>query len=222
MIEELLPACVSSAERREDPAGAVLFAEERALLGNAVEKRRNEFTTARVCAREALGALGFPPVAILTGERGEPLWPEGALGSITHCRGYRAAAVAHTSDMLALGIDAEPHDPLPDGLIGDIARPEELPRLRRLRADAPQVHWDRLLFSAKESVYKAWFPLARRWLGFEDALLDFDSSGGVAGTFEAQLLVDGPSVQGSPLTAFSGRWRVREGLVLTAIAWPTA
>ncbi len=215
MIEQLLPACVACAERREDPADAVLFAEEQALLGNSVEKRRSEFTTARMCAREALQALGFPPVAILAGERGEPLWPAQALGSITHCHAYRAAAVARSSEVLTLGIDAEPHAPLPHGLIGDIARPEEVPRLRRLRADAPEVHWDRLLFSAKESVYKAWFPLARRWLGFEDAVLDFDPA---AGTFQARLLVDGPRVQGAPLTAFSGTWTVREGLVLTAIA----
>lgn len=222
MIEELLPACVASAERREDPAGAILFAEEQALLANSVDKRRNEFTTARLCAREALQALGFPPVAILTGERGEPLWPAQALGSITHCQGYRAAAAARASDMLTLGIDAEPHAPLPDGLIGDIARPEELPHLLRLRVDAPEVRWDRLLFSAKESVYKAWFPLARRWLGFEDAILDFDRAAEAAGTFRARLLVDGPPVQGSPLTAFSGSWMVREGLVLTAIALPKA
>ena len=218
MIEEMLPACVASAERREDPTDAVLFAEERALLANSVEKRRNEFTTARVCAREALQALGFPPVAILTGERGEPLWPAQALGSITHCQGYRAAAVARTGEVLTLGIDAEPHAPLPEGLIDDIARPEELPHLRRLQADTPEVHWDRLLFSAKESVYKAWFPLARRWLGFEDAILDFNQAGEAAGTFRARLLVDGPLVRGNPLRAFSGRWAVREGLVLTAIA----
>jgi 4'-phosphopantetheinyl transferase EntD len=214
MIEELLPAWVACAERREDPVDAVLFAEEQALLGNAVEKRRNEFTTARMCAREALQALGFPPVAILTGERGEPLWPAQALGSITHCQAYRAAAVARSSQVLTLGIDAEPHSALPDGLIGDIARPEELPHLRRLQADAPEIHWDRLLFSAKESVYKAWFPLARRWLGFEDAVLDFNKE---AGTFQARLLVDGPRVRGEALTAFSGKWTVREGLVLTAI-----
>jgi len=218
MIEELLPASVACAERREDPPGAVLFAEERTLLANSVEKRRNEFTTARMCAREALGVLGFPPVAILTGERGEPLWPAQALGSITHCQAYRAAAVARTSEVLTLGIDAEPHAPLPDGLIGDIARPEELPHLRQLQADTPEVHWDRLLFSAKESVYKAWFPLARRWLGFEDAVLDINPLAEAAGVFRAKLLVDGPSVKGSPLTAFSGRWMVREGLVLTAIA----
>jgi 4'-phosphopantetheinyl transferase EntD len=213
VIEEILPACVATAERRHDPLDAILYPEEEILVARAVEKRRREFTTARLCAREALQALGFPACPIPTGERGEPLWPAGALGSITHCAAYRAAAVARSSDILTLGIDAEPNAPLPDGLVGDIARPEELPLLRGLRADTPEVHWDRLLFSAKESIYKAWFPLARRWLGFEDAEVRLDP----AGVFEARLLVGGPQLPDGPLQAFSGRWMAREGILLTGV-----
>jgi 4'-phosphopantetheinyl transferase EntD len=215
MIEEILPAHVVAVERRDDPADVRLFPEEEAVVVRAVEKRRREFTTARMCARVALEKLGFPPMAIPTGERGEPLWPEGALGSITHCDGYRASAVARSREIVTLGIDAERNAALPDGLLGDIARPEELPSLRRLQAGHPGVHWDRLLFSAKESVYKAWFPLARRWLGFEDASLAFDPG---ACTFVAELLVDGPEMADGPLRSFSGRWMVRDGIVLTAIA----
>jgi 4'-phosphopantetheinyl transferase EntD len=76
------------------------------------------------------------------------------------------------------------------------------------------VHWDRLLFSCKESVYKAWFPLARRWLGFDGAALRVDP---VARTFTADLLVPGPVVDGAVLRGFSGRWLARGGLLLTAI-----
>jgi 4'-phosphopantetheinyl transferase EntD len=215
VIEEILPACVAAVEAWHDCADAELFPEEEALLGRAVEKRRREFTTARMCARAALGRLGQPPASILTGERGEPLWPVGVVGSITHCDGYRACAVARLGEILTIGIDAEPNAALPDGLLGDIARPEELPSLRRLGAEHPHVHWDRLLFSAKESVYKAWFPLAKRWLGFEDATLTLDPS---AGTFTARLLVEGPLLSRGPLHGFSGRWTVDEGIVATAIA----
>ena len=215
MIEQILPTCVAAVEKRTDPADAVLFAEEEILVAKAVEKRRREFTTARTCAREALQALGMPAVAIPTGERGEPLWPAQTLGSITHCDSYRAAAVARSSEVLTLGIDAEPNAPLPHGLVDDIARPEELPTLDRLQAELPGVHWDRLLFSAKESVYKAWFPLARRWLGFEDALVALDPH---AGTFQARLLVAGPQLARGPLRSFTGRWMARDGLLLTAIA----
>jgi 4'-phosphopantetheinyl transferase EntD len=215
VIEEILPACVAVVESRHDPPDVSLFPEEQAIVAKAVEKRRHEFTTARACARAALATLGFPAVPILTGERGEPIWPAGSLGSITHCEAYRAAAVAHSSEILTLGIDAEPNAPLPDGLLEDIARPEERPLLRGLASDLPNVHWDRLLFSAKESVYKAWFPLAKRWLGFEDAILQLDS---VAGTFEARLLVAGPQLKDGQLSALSGRWIVRDGIILTSVA----
>lgn len=239
MIEELLPACVVAVEARKDHVDAELFPEEEALVARAVDKRRREFTTARMCAHTALRELGFAAVSIPMGKRGEPLWPAGVVGSITHCDGYRACAVARSSEVLSIGIDAEPNAPLPDGLLGDIARPEELPGLQRLGAELPDIHWDRLLFSAKESVYKAWFPLAKRWLGFEDAVLEIDPN---AGTFVARLLAPGPLISGSlspastqspgksrrmpggllleagRLLGFTGRWTVKEGVVLTAIS----
>jgi 4'-phosphopantetheinyl transferase EntD len=215
MIERILPPAVVAVEAREDALDARLFPEEQLVVGMAVEKRRREFTTARACARAALEKLGVPAVPIPTGERGEPLWPAGVVGSITHCDGYRACAVARSSQIVTLGIDAEPNAPLPEGLLGDIARSEELPALGLLAREQPRVHWDRLLFSAKESIYKAWFPLAKRWLGFDDAVVRIDRA---AGTFSARLLVPGPRLGGRPLSDFSGSWIVSDGIVMTAIA----
>jgi 4'-phosphopantetheinyl transferase EntD len=215
VIEELLPKAVAVAEAFGDGDDAELLPAEVEIVSRAVEKRRAEFTTGRACARRALGQLGFPPGPILAGERGEPLWPAGAIGSITHCDGYRAAAAAPAGEVMALGIDAEPNLPLPDGLLGDIARPEERPGLAELARSNPSVHWDRLLFSAKESVYKAWFPLAGRWLGFEDATLTIDRRGEA---FSARLLVPGPEADGTRIEGFEGRWLVRDGIVVTAIA----
>jgi 4'-phosphopantetheinyl transferase EntD len=217
MIAAILPESVVAVETREDRGEGDLLPAEAEVVGRAVEKRRREFATGRACARDALERLGFPPGPIPAGEKGEPIWPTGVAGSITHCDGYRACAVARHTEVLALGIDAEPHAPLPDGLLPDIARPEERPLLVELARARPDVHWDRLLFSAKESVYKAWFPLAERWLGFEDASLEIDPG---AGSFSARLLVEGPIVGAEPLRGFEGRWLVREGLVLTAIAVP--
>jgi 4'-phosphopantetheinyl transferase EntD len=219
MIADILPDAVVAVEAWSDPADVVLFAEEEAVLGQAVEKRRLEFTTARACARRALAGLGLPPLPIPSGARGEPCWPAGIVGSITHCHGYRACAVARASELLTLGIDAEPNDALPEGVLGAIARAEELPQLRALARTAPAVHWDRLLFSAKESVYKAWFPLARRSLGFEDAVLTLDAR---RGEFSARLLVPGPLSAGGRLETLPGRWLARDGLVLTAIALSAA
>jgi len=190
---------------------------EEALVERAVERRRREFATGRACARAALEQLGRRPEAILAGERGEPLWPEGVVGSITHCEGYRGAALARSTDLVAIGIDAEPHAPLPRGVIGRVAGPEERPALAALVGAEPAIHWDRLLFSAKESAYKAWFPLARRRLGLAEMAIEFDPSGGA---FEARLPVNGPPVGGRRIDRFDGRWLVRDGLICTAIAVP--
>ena len=112
-------------------------------------------------------------------------------------------------------LDAERHEPLPSGLLDDIARPEEMGWLGDFSRRTPAVHWDRLLFSAKEAVYKAWFPLAGRWLGFEDAVLTVDARNL---TFSARLLVPGPVAVGRCVSGFDGRWLLCEGLVLSAIA----
>lgn len=217
MIEVLLPAEAAAEEAFSDPPGAALFPEEEAVIATAVDKRRREFTTARACARAALARLGLPPVPIVPGLRGAPQWPDGVVGSITHCAGYRACAVARDRDLLTIGLDAEPHDKLPDGLLGSVSSQEERERLIALAAAVPGTHWDRMLFSAKETVFKAWFPLTRRWLGFEDASVTIDPG---RGTFTARLLVDGPHVNDLPLTGFTGRWLVDRGLIITAIAVP--
>ena len=81
----------------------------------------------------------------------------------------------------------------------------------------PGICWDRLLFSAKESVYKTWFPLARCWLDFESADVVIDPRGG---TFTVRLLVPGPLLDGSPLNLLRGRWLTDHGLLVTATAVP--
>jgi len=214
MISSAVPSVVAADELFTDPPDIVLFEVEEAVVANAVDKRRREFATVRHCARRALGALGHPPQALVPGERGAPQWPAGVVGSMTHCVGYRAAAVARTADVHTIGIDAELHAPLPEGILEMISRPEETARLAAHRSADGSVCWDRLLFSCKESVYKAWYPLTRRWLGFEHASVTVDP---VDQTFSAHLLVPGPSVAGQPLQTFAGRWLIRDGLVLTAI-----
>jgi 4'-phosphopantetheinyl transferase EntD len=215
VISHILPPSVMVEEMFSDPDGVKLFPEEEAVIAKAVAKRRKEFATVRACARTALARIGVGPVPIVPGERGAPRWPSGVVGSITHCEGYRACAVARDSDIVTIGLDAEPHDRLPDGVLGAVTSAAERARLAELTAAEPGLYWDRMLFSAKESVYKAWFPLTRRWLGFEDAAVDFDPA---SRTFTARLLVQGPVVNGRPLTVFDGGWRVSNGLIVTAIA----
>ena len=211
-----MPAGVASHDTFTDAPESTMFPEEAERVSKAVDTRRREFATVRHCARQAFAELGIPPAPLLNGERGAPQWPAGVVGSMTHCAGYRAAVVARDSQIHTLGIDAEPHGPLPEGVLGVISREEERPRLDALTAADSSVHWDRMLFCAKETVYKAWYPLTQRWLGFEEASITLDP----AGTFTAKLLVPGPVVAGRQLDGFSGRWLVGDGLVVTAIAIP--
>ena len=219
MIEEILPPSVVVAEAFDDAEDAVLFPEEEAAVSAAVNKRRQEFTTARICARKALAELGLPAAAIVPGERGQPQWPPGIVGSMTHCCGYRAAALARTTEVVTIGLDAEPDGALPDGVLDVVAAAGEQASLAQLGAASTRVSFDRLLFSAKESVYKAWFPLTGQWLGFKDVEVTISPADG---RFTVALLVPGPVVNGSKLTSFAGRWLARNGLVVTAIAVPVA
>ncbi|MEX0167542.1 4'-phosphopantetheinyl transferase family protein [Streptomyces sp. LMG1-1-1.1] len=221
MIAAVLPEGVVGVTSFEELAPATsgpdrLFPDESAAIVHASAGRRAEFTTVRLCARRALAALGLPPAPLVPGKRGLVTWPGGVSGSMTHCAGFRAAAVARTEVTASLGIDAEPNLPLPPGVLASVSRPREAVALSGLARRRPDVHGDRLLFSAKESVFKAWYPLTGRELEFEEAEVEFDP----AGTFSARLLVPGPEVAGRRHDTFSGRWTVGRGFVLTSVTLP--
>ena len=219
MIEKLLPPVAVGVEAFADVPGEPVFPGEEDLVATAVAGRRREFVTARRCAREALERLGYRPAPIRPGPGRAPQWPPGAIGSITHCAGYRAAAVARRSGLAAIGIDAEPHEPLPDGVAATVVGPAEVAVLAGLSRTDPAVRWDRLLFSAKESIYKAWYPLCGRWLGFDDVRLEIDPAGR---TFTGHVLVDGARLDGEPpLTELHGRYLVARDLVLTSVTVAT-
>jgi enterobactin synthetase component D / holo-[acyl-carrier protein] synthase len=209
VIADILPPVVVAAESTgpapERACGRGLFPAERALVRTAGPRRRAEFSAGRACARVALAGLGLSAVPVLMGRAGEPRWPAGVTGSITHCAGYRACAVARTADVAALGVDAEPDAGLPAGLLDSVADGAERAWIARQTAAGSAVCWDRLLFSAKEAVGKLWYPLTGHWLGFGQLAVFPDP----AGTFDAQ-------VAGSRLT---GRWLARDGLIVTAVTW---
>lgn len=144
---------------------------EEQALGEAISpKRRQDFTLGRAASRRALEGIGFPVVSpVLRGEHREPLWPVGIVGSISHSGGYGVAAVAWQQDIPAIGVDIQQieEDRYTDELIARFADPDEFdwvrsdPRLRTERAVK--------LFSAKESVFKALYPLGRVWFAFDVA-----------------------------------------------------
>ncbi|WP_435184119.1 4'-phosphopantetheinyl transferase family protein [Streptomyces sp. AA1529] len=220
LLRALLPASVATAEAFADLPGAPadhLHPREAQVVDHAVPRRQREFATVRHCARRAAGSLGVRPVPLLPDRRGAPQWPAGVVGAMTHCEGYRAAAVARSREVVGVGIDAEPNEPCPAGVLDLISLEREREWVAAHARAAPGVRWDRLLFSAKESVFKVWYPLTRRELDFEEAHIEI---GRDDGTFTARLLVPGPTVGGRRLDGFTGRWLCRENLLITAITLP--
>jgi len=216
VIETLLPTCVAAVEAWGDVTDAPLFPEEEFVIRAALAARRAEFTTARACARRALRQLGVPDQAIPAGAAGEPCWPTGCLGSITHCHGYRASAVARLEDITALGIDAEPDLPLPRGVLARIALPVELRRVNEQWDGFSTSNWDRLLFCAKEAALKAWFPLTGRRLAFKRISVTVDAL-----THRLTALPMDPQVPPrSAPPALSGAWLAARGLITAAFTLP--
>ncbi len=206
MIETVVPACVAAVETSADAPESELYAAEREHVATASPARRAEFAAVRHCARRAMAELGVPPTPLLPGDGGAPVWPAGVVGSMTHCAGYRAAAVARSAQVSMLGIDAEPHATLPAGVLDRAASPAEHEHLAELLAARDDICWDRLLFAVKESVYKACFPRGGERLGFADACVRFDPD---VGTFAARV---------SGARALTGRFALREGLVLAGVS----
>lgn len=211
-LAALLPSGAVVVSATEDVAGA-LRPGEGDSLARAVPSRVAEFTTGRSCAHHALELMGVPTATIGRGGRGEPLWPGGVVGSITHCEGLRAAAVARAGDVAGLGIDAEPHLPLPEDVVDLMLTRPERHRLVELHRTAPDVAWTRVVFSLKEAVYKLWYPLRHEWLGFEEV----DTVVQPDGTF-AVALPRPLSVGGEQMMTVRGRWALTGGFVLTAAA----
>jgi 4'-phosphopantetheinyl transferase EntD len=215
-LRAILPSGVVAVElEAPDRSPDELYAEERELIADAVESRRREFTDGRACARRALSMIGLPPVAILAGGDGAPVWPQGVVGSITHKRHYRAAAVARSSDLLGLGIDAELNEPLPDGVLGSIADSDELRDVERLHARCDQIAWDRLLFSAKEAVVKAVQPLG---LGRADLRASTVRLHAASNLFEATPAFSPTATGHSTIPTVTGRWLTRADLLLVVAA----
>lgn len=201
----LLPTWVAVADdvpRDEDVAA--LHPAEAAAVALAVPKRRREFATGRRCARDALAMLRVPRTGpVLIGPSREPLWPHGVVGSITHSGEYCAVAVARAEDAIAVGIDAERIEAVDEDIVAAVLSPRERGHpARSLLGEA----WPLLVFSAKESVFKALFPATRRWLDFGDVELSVDAE---AGRFGARVAGRRDDVH--------GRFALGGGYVRTAV-----
>lgn len=210
LFDGLFPAGVALAWERSGAPSAPLFPEEAALVAQAVAKRRGEFAQGRACARRVLAELGVAPAPLLPGEMREPRWPPGIVGSITHDSELCAAVAARADAFAGLGIDVEPDAPLEDNVAARIWSPAEADAARASGA-VPFESAAKLVFSAKEAVYKCQFALTQTYIGFGAVTLRLGD-----GTFEATLTA---GVGALPLGyRFTGAWRRAAGELATA-AW---
>jgi 4'-phosphopantetheinyl transferase EntD len=218
-IGQIVSAGVVWAEQHGQLSGALLAGERDLLTERASPEKLREFAAGRSCARGALEQLGVQTGPILRGDAGQPVWPPGAVGSITHCHGYCAAAAAPAGLLQTIGIDADRNEPLPPGVLASIAGEREL---RWLASAAPgSVHWDRLLFSMKESIFKAWYPLRGSLIEARDieVIVDFRKAAFVATVFAPSR---GRAHYGGLRSQLRimGRYAAGGGLILTAAALP--
>ena len=173
-----------------------LLPQEDEALGSAAPSRREEFSRGRGCARRALEALGEVPSAILRKGRA-PVWPQGVIGSITHCQGLVAAAAARRGPIVSIGIDAELRGRVSPDLSGHIATREELAWLKRTER---QPHELTGLWCAKEAIFKCLHPVFGVFLEFRDVAITLDLP---SGRFSLSR-VDKP-LWGSAIPAIDGR-----------------
>ncbi|MFH1965514.1 MAG: 4'-phosphopantetheinyl transferase superfamily protein [Acidobacteriota bacterium] len=160
-----------------------LYAIEESLLGNAIPKRAREFRSGRTAARKCMLELGLEPGPILIGEKREPLWPAGCVGTISHCGNYCLVMISPSAGSFSATSPSAGNDS--DSTLSLGADIEQLGRVKALL-------WPRIfttvekdflntldsreadraataMFSAKEAFFKLQHPLTGLWLGFQDA-----------------------------------------------------
>lgn len=180
-----LPAFAAFAARQTGDIDDNSYAENEAALisERAVPGRRQTFRLGRSAAHAALRALDRDTGPILSGPGRDPIWPAGIVGSISHISGLGVALVAPRVDSDGVGIDIEAQGEVPE-LEGQVPRPEELLWLDRA-APPDRARLMLALFSAKESLFKAFYPRVGAFFGFEAAALAPAPNG-----FSARLVAD--------------------------------
>jgi enterobactin synthetase component D len=136
-------------------------------LSNATKNRQLEFCRGRALAMECLKKIGRSPEQIKRGRNREPIWPSGIVGSISHTKELVVAVVGEKKDILTLGVDLEQIGRVRKDVCRMIKNNDDLDSCEFI--DEKVFHT--ILFSSKESLYKALYPEVKKFFGFEDACL---------------------------------------------------
>ena len=178
-LDQLLPQTINIVVSI-DEAGD-LYSEEQACIVHASESRQKEFKAGRMAAKQALAQLDIDRFPLLKGEQGEPLWPEGVVGSISHSDDVCIVSVAHADRLKSLGVDIQKRRSLKEGIERMICTQAELSLDWNEGKDTALL----ILFAAKEAAYKALYPRVKKHIGFKDVTTEFEADNQYSITFES-------------------------------------
>lgn len=190
--------------------------EEAYLKTLKVEKRRRDYWLGRVCAHQALIELGVSDQPILRKKNRAPIWPKTIVGSITHSGLWAAAAVAKEENVRGIGIDIEE---LNRSINIDIQRHvctlEEREWLARYPSDQLETYL-KVIFSAKESIFKCFHPFSGIYLNFHDARVSLNQE---SSCFEFTLLKScGPGFEVG--FQYRGKYEMVQEMIFTSLWIP--
>lgn len=210
-VQALFPAGVAAGVARIGEGGEEdLLDEERGALARMVPQRKAEYIAGRLALRRAQRALSLPGFSVPNGPDRSPHWPPAFCGSISHAAGLAVAILSRQSNAAhSLGIDIEEDIALPAELLGIVLCPDERALLAREDTD----RLARIVFAAKEAVYKAQYPLSLRLFGFDAVAISLDTG---QGRFDARFTTDiAPFSAGDRI---AGRYSACDGLILAGVA----
>lgn len=170
-LDVLVPDVAAGCRAIRPGDEAALREAEADSIASTIAAVRRASGAARIVARGLLDGLGHRDVVLVRTASGAPAWPDGIVGSMAHDQEVAVAAVAKRSSIVGLGIDVEPAEPLPDDIVDLVVTVAERDRLERDGLGRDPLH-GRLLFAAKEAVYKAMHPLDGVFLDFHDIVVD--------------------------------------------------
>jgi 4'-phosphopantetheinyl transferase EntD len=172
VLHRALPDTLAVAVCDPRQTHAPLWPQEQPAVARARPARRREYAAGRHAVRTAMGQLGRRAEAVPSAPDRTAIWPDGLTGSISHDAESCVALLGRSRDFCAMGVDLEPHAPLPEDLIAEICTPQEW-RWLSTTLPAHRALWARRIFSAKEAAFKAQFPLTGEMFGFDGLAISF-------------------------------------------------
>ncbi len=168
-LQQQRPALSAASSAVSDAAG--LIGQEIDCLAPMHPRRQVTFAAGRRAARQAMTNHGWPTTAVLRGEAGEPQWPPGVVGSITHTDRLALAVCGASTHWLGVGVDLTENTPVEPETANAICQPEDPQGPIRI-SQSISCDGAMLTFAAKEAVYKCLYPCHFELFDFPQAHIE--------------------------------------------------